>query len=137
MKNVVQFNVLLAITVMIFFASPLQAQDDDPKMEAQQLTDLMKAELRLTPDQTAKVLEANQQAVRKINQLLTQKIDTTAAFTTSAEKVIDEMDVALLEILNGDQWNRWLNFSLTIIDQLKANTRDKLQRSGKNAGKNW
>lgn len=137
MKNVLRFNVLLAIAVVVFFASPLQAQDDDPKMEAQQLTDLMKAELRLTPDQTAKVLEANQQAVRKINQLLTQKIDTTAAFTTSAEKVIDEMDVALLEILNGDQWNRWLNFSLTIIDQLKANTRDKLQRSGKNAGKNW
>lgn len=137
MKNILRFNVMLAITVMSFFASPLQAQDDDPKMEAQQLTDLMKAELRLTPDQTVKVLEANQQAVRKINQLLTQKIDTAAAFTTNAEKVIDEMDVALLEILNGDQWNRWLNFSLTIIDQLKANARDKLQRSGKNAGKNW
>lgn len=137
MKNVLRSSIMLALTALVFIASPVQAQDDDPKIEAQQLTDLMKAELRLTRDQTLKVFEANQQAVRKINQVLTQKTDTAAAFTTSIEKVIDDMDVALLEILNGDQWNRWLNFSITIIDQLKANTRDKLQRSGKNAGKNW
>lgn len=137
MKNVLLLNVMLAIAATVFIASPVQAQDDDPKIEAQQLTDLMKAELRLTPNQTMKVFEANQQAVRKINLLLTQKKDTVAAFTTGIEKVIDEMDVTLLELLNGDQWNRWLNFSLTVIDQLKANTRDKLQRSGKSAGKNW
>ena len=138
MKKIFSYNVALMIAVMVFCIHPAQGQaQDESKVEAQQLTDLMKAELRLTTEQYGKVFEANQRAVKKINLALLEKTDNPSAFNTSIEKVIDEMDVALLEILNGDQWNRWLNFSITIMEQLKTNANEKLQRSKGSTGKNW
>jgi hypothetical protein len=136
MKKVFLYHTVLVLAAISIFVYPVQGQDD-AKMEAQQLTDLMKAELRLTPEQYGKVFEANQRAVKKINLALLEKPDSVGIFTKSIEKVIDEMDVALLEILNGDQWNKWLDFSLTVIEQIKTNAHEKLQRSRGNSGKDW
>lgn len=136
MKKVFLHNIVLMIAAIAISVYPALGQDDS-KMEAEQLTDLMKAELRLTPEQYGKVFEANQRAVKKINLVILEKTDSVGVFTKRIEKVIDEMDVALLEILNGDQWNKWLNFSLTVIEQIKTSAHEKLQRSRGNAGKDW
>ena len=114
---------LIAVMVMGSLATWAQTSSSDPaETQARQLTGLMKAGLNLTSEQFAKVFEVNLRAIKKMETTLTEKPGNMQVMIDKCIEIItDELDISLLGILDGEQWNTWITFSQQVTEQVKSN----------------
>jgi hypothetical protein len=82
----------------------------DSAIDGKQLAERMRAELKLSMKQYNQVLAVSYKVAPKIKAAIAQSSGLND-LKESFEKIIEEMDISLLKILDGDQWNLWLDLS--------------------------